>query len=159
MNTKRKGTLLGVAAMLGLGLLAFGAQPAAAKNGKAWGHKKHGKHGKDYRYDNGSRYRNSNHRDGHWDAGGWHDTSDNRYRSRSRDGHYDFGGWHDTSDNYRYRNSDYRWRHSGNDIDGDGIPNNRDRDIDGDGHPNYRDHKPYGSGYDGRNQGRRYRRR
>jgi hypothetical protein len=63
------------------------------------------------------------------------------YRSRNCD------------DDYRYRNASYgrsdgRWRHYGNDIDGDGIPNDRDRDIDGDGHPNWRDDKPYGSGFD-----------
>ncbi len=132
MSTKRRLTLLGFAAAMGLGVLAMGAQPASADpppHAKAWG------------------WRNKQ-------SGYDRERGSYRYRNSHRYDRYDR---YDRRDDRRYDRRD-DWRHSGNDIDGDGIPNSRDRDIDGDGHPNWRDNKPYGSGYD-YDRGSNYRRR
>jgi hypothetical protein len=153
---KRNRTLLGLAAVMGLGLFAACAPPASAAHGRS-------RNGSSYRNDRcdhdaySSRYR----RNSEWNTPG--NPYDNvGYRRNGSE-------WNTPGnpyDNRRYQGDRYRdsyenrgnWRHRGNDIDGDGIPNSRDRDIDGDGHPNWRDNKPYGSGYNYGSQSRNRRR-
>jgi hypothetical protein len=122
--TSPRHTLLGMAAVLGLGMFALATKPAAAvppSQAPAWGWRR-----------NHSSYSRTARRQTSY--------------SRRYNGRYD-------------RRNVGRYRRYGNDIDGDGIPNNRDRDIDGDGIPNYRDNRPNGSGFDySRSRYRRHRR-
>jgi hypothetical protein len=115
MNSTSRQTLLGVAAVMALGLLVGGVKPAAADppaHAPAWGWRR-----KQSTYNN-----NSNRR--------YYDNGSYRYGS-----------------GYRYNSRNRYYRPTRSDIDGDGIPNSRDRDIDGDGIANYRDRTPYGSRY------------
>lgn len=112
--------IAGGIALAALGLMAFDLAPAAA-DPPSWA-PAHG-------------YRR--HRDRDW----------NRYSTRRRyNNRYDYGRY----DNYgygrygynRYDYGRYGTRGRSGDLDGDGIPNRRDRDRDGDGVRNDRDDHP-----------------
>jgi hypothetical protein len=144
MSSNSKHTLLGMAAVMGLGLLALGATPAAARDKSSdWGWRnKQAAYNRDYRN------RNGGYRDGYRDNYGG--RYNGRYNGRRNANDIDGDGITNRRDG---------------DMDGDGVANRRDRDLDGDGIGNQSDDYVYSSnrfprdngyhyGYNYRNRGR-----
>lgn len=117
INVARK--IAGGIALVGLGLLAFDLAPAAAAP-PSWAPARGYRRDRDrdsYRYSRRNR---------------------DRYSGRYNDRYYNSGRYN----RGRYYGGQYGIFGRPGDLDGDGIPNRRDRDRDGDGVPDRRDDHP-----------------